>query len=76
MLAVHRYYGYSDALMGQAKPGEHAAYTYNLVMTAVFYLGVGAFIGHTVVFEAADKVWLRGKIALLLVYWSAILIFL
>ena len=65
----------SDALMIQTPPGEREAHTYNLVMTAVFFFGVAAFVVHAFVFARRTGVWLIAKLAALAVYWISILKF-
>lgn len=75
MLAVHRFLGLSDALMIQTPPGEREAHTYNLVMIAVFFLGVAAFAVHAFAFARRDGGWLIAKLVMLVAYWSAILMF-
>jgi len=75
MFAVHRILGLSNALMIQTPPGEREAHTYNLVMVMVFYLGVAAFVVHSLAFARRDRVWLVAKLVILVVYWSTILMF-
>ena len=73
MLALHRLFGLSDALMVQTPPGEREAHTYNLVVVAVFFLGVAAFIVHAFAFAPRRSLWLIAKLVALLVYWCMIL---
>ena len=72
MLAVHRLLGLSDALMVQTPPGEREAHTYNLVMVAIFYLGVAAFVVHALAFAPRRSLWLIAKLVALVVYFSMI----
>jgi len=68
MLAVHRFLGLSDALMIQTPPGEREAHTFNLVMVAVFYLGIAAFVAHAGHLAGRSRLWLYGKLC----FWQRI----
>jgi len=73
MLVIHRLLRLSDALMIQTPPGEREARTYNLMMVAVFFCGVTAFLSHAFSFARPDRVWLIAKLVVLVVYCTIVM---
>jgi hypothetical protein len=74
MLAVHDKLGLSDAFLLVRDQRDSDSQMFNLAMVAVFYLGVGAFAAHTLFLASRSRLWLYGKLLLLAVYWSGILL--
>ncbi len=74
MLAVHDALGLSDAALLVQDQRDRDSQLFNFAMIAVFYLGVTAFVAHALSLAGRSKLWLCGKLALLAVYWSAILL--
>jgi hypothetical protein len=75
MLTIHHCLGLSDALMVRAPPGEREAYDYNLLMVAVFYFGIYAFVGHTIALAPKGRAWVAVKVLALGIYCITVLAF-
>ena len=75
MLWLHHALDLSNALMVATAPGEREAHTFNLVMVAVFYAGMAAFMAHTSVFAGRSRRWLAAKLVVLAGYWGSVLHF-
>lgn len=74
MLAIHRYLGLSDAMMVAPAPGQPHSILYNILMIGTFWFGVGGYLTH--VFHIAERtpIWLFIKLALLAVFWAALIL--
>lgn len=75
MLWVHEAVGLSDAVLVRPAPGKRAAMLYNFLMIGVFYAGIVAFLVHAVYVVDGGTRWLLFKIAVVVLYWGAILWF-
>ncbi len=75
LVILHRQLALSDALNVPTPPGEREAHLFNWLMVVVFYLGVTAFLLHTLSLSSRGWRLTGAKLVFLALYWCAILMF-
>lgn len=76
--AFHWLFGLSDAFLAATPPGEIEAQTFNLIMVVVFFIGIAAFMAHTIglAIQRGGGWWLLAKLLTLVAYWISAATFL
>ena len=75
LLIIHRQFDLSDSLNVPTPPGEREAHLFNWLMVVVFFLGVTAFLLHTLSLSSRGWRLIVAKLVFLALYWCAILMF-
>ena len=71
LLTFHSLLDLSDGLMVHTS-SDRDARTFNLIMVAVFYMGVFAFVFHAFRYAPRSDIWLITKFVALIVYWGVV----
>ena len=75
MLWLHHHLELSDAMMAAHDQRDRSSVLFNLTMVLVFFSGVATFTMHSLLFTRREPKWLAIKLIVLVVYWTAIVVF-
>jgi hypothetical protein len=74
MIWVRDALGLSDAFLLARDQRDRDSQLFNLVMVAVFYVGIASFVAHALYLRSRGRQSLSAKLLFLAVYWTAILL--